>query len=236
MKTRKRNFSSNKKISFEQGQISPDPEKIKLVENLKNPQTIKQLRGILGLMSYFRKFIWNYSQEAKPLTDLILANSQNITWSIKAQGSLDYLKKSTCFRIYQIITRFPNRKIRCYIRCLNQGIPNNKQIGSRIINGEEKVITYASRTLNPEESNYSAAQLELLSIIHHLDKFRLYLLGTNFKLSLDHESLQYLQTFKKPTGILARWILKIQYLDYELEYLKGKNAIPLENETEEITQ
>ena len=35
-----------------QGQISPYPEKIKFVKNIKPLQTIRQLRGILGLMSY----------------------------------------------------------------------------------------------------------------------------------------------------------------------------------------
>ncbi|KAK2711223.1 hypothetical protein QYM36_012413, partial [Artemia franciscana] len=106
---------------------------------------------------------------------------------------------------------------------------SNKGIGailSQIINGEERVIAYASRTLTSGESNYSATQLELLSIIHHLDKFRHYLVGRKFKLRSDHKSLQYLQTFKKPTGILARWILKIQDLDYEFEHLKGKQNAP----------
>jgi hypothetical protein len=88
--------------------------------------------------------------------------------------------------------------------------------------------------------------LELLSIIHHLDKFRHYLVGRKFKLRCDHKSLQYLQTFKKPTGILARWILKIQVFDYEFEHLKGKENTPcdylsrfpednpLENEINEV--
>jgi hypothetical protein len=34
--------------------------------------------------------------------------------------------------------------------------------------------------------------------------------------------MQYLRTFKSPTVILARFIMKIQDLDYEFEYLKGK--------------
>ena len=122
----------------------------------------------------------------------------------------------------------------------------NGAILSQIINGEEKVIAYASRTLTPGESNYSATQLELLSIIHHLEKFKHYLVGRKFKLRSDHKSLQYLQTFKMPTEILARWILKIQDLDYEFEHLKGKqNApcdylsrfpdnTPVENENEEV--
>jgi len=43
-------------------------------------------------MSYFRKFIRNYAQIANPLTDLVSGNPQKITWSMKAQDSLDYLK------------------------------------------------------------------------------------------------------------------------------------------------
>ena len=86
----------------------------------------------------------------------------------------------------------------------------------------EKVICYSSKTLSKGESSYSATNLELLSIIYHLDKFRHYLIGRKFTLRSDHKSLQYLRTFKNPTGILARWIMKIQDLDYEFEHLKGK--------------
>ena len=45
-------------------------------------------------MSYFRKFIRNYAQVAKPLTDLTRGNPQKITWSKIAQDSLDHLKKA----------------------------------------------------------------------------------------------------------------------------------------------
>ena len=63
-------------------------------------------------------------------------------------------------------------------------------------------------------------------------------MGKKFKLHSDH--------YKKPRGILARWILNIQDLDYEFEYIKGKqntpcdylsrfpDDTPLEGETEEI--
>ena len=206
-----------------QGQISPDLEKIKSVKNIKPPQTIKQLRGILGLMSYFRKFIRNYAQIVKPLTDLTRGNPQKITWSKIAQDSLDHLKKALTSEPILSLPDFQTGQIVVTTATSNKGIG---AILSQIINGEERVIAYASRTLTPGESNYSATQLELLSIIRHLDKFRHYLVGRKFKLRSDQKSLQYLQTFKKPSGILARWILKIQDLNYEFEHLKGKQNSP----------
>ena len=194
-------------------------------------------------MSYFRKFIRNYAQVAKPLTDLTRGNPQKITWSKIAQNSLDHLKKALTS---EPILSLPDFQTGQFVVTTDASTKGIGAILSQIINGEEKVIAYASRTLTPGESNYSATQLELLSIIHHLDKFRHYLVVRKFKLRSDHKSLQYLQTFKKPTGILARWILKIQDLDYEFEHLKGKqNApcdylsrfpdnAPLEDENEEI--
>ena len=206
-----------------QGQISPDPDKIKSVKNIKPPQTIKQLRGILGLMSYFRKFIGNYAQVAKSLTDLTRGNPQKIVWSKTAQDSLDHLKKALTSEPILSLPDFETGQFVVTTDASNKGIG---AILSQIINGEERVIAYASRTLTSGESNYSATQLELLSIIHNLDKFRHYLVGRKFKLRSDHKILQYLQTFKKPSGILAKWILKIQDLDYEFEHLKGKQNAP----------
>ena len=173
-------------------------------------------------MSYFRKFIRNYAQVAKPLTDLTRGNPQKIVWSKTAQDSLDHLKKNLTSEPILSLPDFQTGQFVVTTDASNKGIG---VILSQIINGEERVIAYASRTLTAGESNYYATQLELLSIIHHLDKFRNYLVGRKFKLRSDHKSLQYLQTFKKPSGILARWILKIQDLDYELNILR-ENRMP----------
>ncbi|KAK2710347.1 hypothetical protein QYM36_013862 [Artemia franciscana] len=173
-------------------------------------------------MSYFRKFIRNYAQAEKPLTDLTRRNPHKITWSKTAQNSLDYIEKAL---ISEPILSFPDFQTGQFVVTADTLTKGIRAILPQIISGEEKVIEYACRTLTPGESNYSATQLKLLSIIHHpykLDHFRHYVVGRKFKLRSDHKSLQYLQSFKKPRGILARWILKIQDLDYEFEYLKDK--------------
>jgi hypothetical protein len=216
-----------------QGEISPDPDKIKCVANPKTPRTMKELRGILGLTVYFRNFVLNYAQIAKPLTELPEGKSQNVTWSQEAQISLDRLKKELTSEPVLSLPDFENGQFLVTTDISSKGID---AILSQIIPVEnpnpleetpkrkviEKIICYSSRTLCKGESSYCATNLELLSIIHHLDKFRHYLIGRKFILRSDHKSSQYLRTLKNPTGILARWIMKIQDLDYEFEYLKGK--------------
>jgi len=46
-----------------------DPEKVKAVQEMKNPETKKQLRRVLGYFGYFRKFLNKFAEKAKVLTD-----------------------------------------------------------------------------------------------------------------------------------------------------------------------
>ncbi|GJS07400.1 putative reverse transcriptase domain-containing protein [Tanacetum coccineum] len=50
--------------------IHVDPSKIKAVKNRKAPTTSSEIRSFLGLTSYYRCFIANFSKIAKPLTSL----------------------------------------------------------------------------------------------------------------------------------------------------------------------
>ena len=51
--------------------IKPDPNKIIKINQLKPPINIREVRSVLGLCSYYWKFIKDFSKIAKPLTILI---------------------------------------------------------------------------------------------------------------------------------------------------------------------
>src|SRR5436190_19763325 len=51
--------------------ISPDPTKVEKIKNFPEPTNLKELREALGLFSYYRKFVKDFSQIAKPLLILL---------------------------------------------------------------------------------------------------------------------------------------------------------------------
>ena len=59
-------------LGFEVGQdgICTSPENVRAILDWPRPLSVHDIRSVLGLASYYRKFIRGFSQLAKPLTDL----------------------------------------------------------------------------------------------------------------------------------------------------------------------
>ena len=56
---------------IEETRISPDPEKIKAIQNILSPTSVTLLRSFLELAGYYRRFIRNFSAIAQPLNQLL---------------------------------------------------------------------------------------------------------------------------------------------------------------------
>lgn len=64
-----------------------------LILGFPTPTTTKQLKGILGLTEYYRRFIRNYAHISTPLEGL-LKKDFAFVWTLEHQLAFDTLKKS----------------------------------------------------------------------------------------------------------------------------------------------
>lgn len=84
-------------------------------------------------------------------------------------------------------------------------------------------ISYASRTLNNAEINYSTFKKELLTVIFSWQYSECYLFGSKFNIKTDDKPVQWLFNIKEPNSRLLRWRLKLNKYEFTIECIKGSN-------------
>lgn len=95
------------------------------------------------------------------------------------------------------------------------------------VEGVERVISYASRALRPNELNFSTTEKECLAIKWAIEKFRMYVEATEFTVITDHSALQWLLDKKNPTGRLGRWVEELMSYSFKVKHRAGKsNVVP----------
>ena len=196
--------------------VKPDPGKTSIVERYPTPQNQKQIKSFLGLIGFYRKFINNFSDIAKPLTDL-LKKDKEFLWTSLQQHAFETLRRTLTTKPLLIYPDFERE----FILTTDS---SNFALGAILSQGEignDKPISYASRTLNRAEQNYSTTEREALAIVWATNYFRHYLYGRKFTIVTDHRPLTWLFNVKDPGSKLIRWRLKLEQYDYKIVYKPG---------------
>lgn len=126
--------------------------------------------GLIGICTYYRKFVKGFSHLVASLTNL--TKKRDFTWIDRAQSTFDHLKEvmASC----QVLA-LPDFTQPFTLACNALG----KGVGA-ILSEDGHSIAFESRKLLPHERLYSIYDKEMLAIMHVLAKFHQYLVGTNF--------------------------------------------------------
>ena len=185
------------------------------------PSSVKGIHSFLGHAGFYRRFIKDFSQLAKPLSNLLI---QGIPFEFGSQclHAFTVLKDKL---ISASIIVAPDWSFPFEIIC----DASDYAIGAVLGQKREKifqVIYYASRTLNDAQLNYATTEKELLAIVFAFDKFRPYLIGNKVVVHTDHSAIKYLMTKKDAKPRLIRWVLLLQEFGVEIKDKKGtKNLV-----------
>src|SRR6266516_7053 len=199
------------------GSIATDPTKIEVVRDWPRSTCLKEVQSFVGLASYYRRFVKEFSTIAAPLHALAGKNVR-FRWISECEEAFVELKR--CL-ISSPILAMPADEgdFRLDTDASNDSIV---AVLSQIQGGEERVIAYASRRLSRQEKNYCVTRRELLAIVHFTKQFRSYLLGRDFIIRIDHSALQWLRSMPEPIGQQARWVEKLEEFHYTVEHRPGR--------------
>ena len=196
--------------------VSCDETKVDAVRNWERPKSVKEVRSFLGLASYYRKFIKNFSTIAAPLTALTRKGAR-FAWNEECELAFQCLKDMLT---NSPVLSYPT-KDGPFILDTDASNYGLGAVLSQVQNGEEKVVAYASRTLSKSQRSYCTTYKELLAVRLFVEHFRCYLYLTEFTVRTDHASLTWLKNFDNPEGMVLRWIAYLDTFNIKWEHRKG---------------
>jgi transposase InsO family protein len=198
----------------------PDDARATKILNWPVPQTVKEVRGFLGLCGTVRIWIKNYSQLARPLTQLWRKNS-DFVWTPECQESFETLKKLVSSPpALMSIDYTSDRPV------VLQVDTSNIAIGMILLqedeNGQLRPVRYGSIPLNERESRYSQPKLELYGLFRALRAWRIYLIGVK-KLIVAMDAIAVkgilINPDIHPSNTINRWIQGVLLYDFEFKHV-----------------
>ena len=198
--------------------VAVDPAKVEKVQTWPVPKTIQEVRQFLGFCSYYRQFIQNFAQIAKPLHRMMEKNAK-FKWTSESGKAFALLRKELSTTPVLAYPDFSKQFI-------VDPDASDSGIGAVISQvddqGTERVVAYGSRLLSKPERQYCVTRRELLAAVFFIDQFRPYLLGRHFLLRTDHGGLTWLMNCKEPEGQMARWLEKLQEYSFQIVHRRGR--------------
>lgn len=197
--------------------VSPDQKKVSAIRELPEPKTVREVRGFIGMCSYYRRFIPNFSKIAEPIIALTKKYAR-FKWTPQCQVAFDYLKDSLTvvpFLAYPDTNKpyvlYTDASNTCIGACLTQRTDGN----------EEKPIYFLSHKLTPTQVKWSTIEKECFAIHYSLQKLDHYLHNAEFIIRTDHKPLQYILDAPMQNKKIQLWALSLSGYNCKVEYIKG---------------
>lgn len=201
--------------------IKTDPKKTDSIRNFPTPQNVTQVQSFLGLANYYRRFVAQFSDIARPMYRLT-KKEVIFNWNDDCVKAFERLKEILTSKIVLAHPDFTRQMI---VTCDASGYGLGATLGQiDPITNRERPISFISRLLRKAELNYSTIEKELLSVVWAIESFRHYLYASPIKFLVvtDHKPLEYMLSLKKPGSRLYRFRTKIMEYQFVIQHRPGR--------------
>lgn len=200
--------------------VKPCKDKVAVIENLSPPKNAREVRSLIGMVSYYRRYVPKFSEIARPLTALTKKGA-DFLWTSGCQVAFETLKQKLCV---EPILAFPDMTKPFIVYSDASEIA----IGSVLVQDYEegpRAVYYISHALTPTQSRWSTIEREAYAIIYAINRFRPFLYGNSFVIRCDHRPLRYIFGSEVKNAKVQNWAMQLSEYDCKIEYISGsKNA------------
>ena len=197
------------------GQLQPDPERLRPLLEYPVPQNIKSLQRCIGLFAYYSKWVSNYSSKIRPLIECT-----SFPLSSEASEAFRQLKDDIAKSAVKVIdTDLPLQ--------VETDASDHTIAGTLLQSG--RPVAFFSRTLSSSEARHHIVEKEAYAIVESVRKWKHFLAGKHFLIITDQRAVSFLfdSTFKgkiKNDKIL-RWRMELLPFSFDIKHRPGKQNV-----------
>ena len=208
--------------------IMPSEKKIRDLKATQLPQTKEALNSFVCACHWNERFILRFSEQAGALHDAV-HSEEPLIWTDKLKQAFEQLKDALCTDALNTYYD-PDLPTGVWTDAGQKShVPGNKGGISAVLaqkHGEHWTpVVFASRRMTAVEGRYSQIEAESLAISYMLShKLSYYLVGApRFHVFTDCKPLIPIYSGKRKNvpPRIQRHVLRVQHLDFEIQYIKG---------------
>jgi hypothetical protein len=202
----------------------PIKKGIQKILDWPTPMSIKEARGFVGVMIYYRIFIAGFATTAAPIFALF-RKGKRFTWTYDCQLAMDTLKRCLTEAPVLVSLDLSPSGLRIVLH-----VDASSSVGWGVVlsqlqdNDELHPARFESGVWSDAEKKYDALKLECRGLLKVLKKFRFWLFGWYFSVKIDSQSLVWLLN-QPPNDLLnammTRWLSYIRLFDFDTTHIPG---------------
>jgi hypothetical protein len=206
--------------------IKIDPKRVEAIDTINIPRNVKEIQSFLGKINFLRRFIPNFAEIVKLITDMLKKNNE-FKWTAEAKASFAHIKK--------IIGEAPVLASPDYLKeFLIFSFAFEHTIAAVLLQkneeGFEQPIAFFSKSLRDAELKYDIMEKKAYTMVKALKAFRTYVLHSKIIAYVPTSSVKDILVQPDSDGKRGRWLAKIQEFDLEVKptnLVKGQGLAKL---------
>jgi len=196
--------------------------KVNSIRKWKAARSVKKVQIFLGFANIYRRFIENFANIYKPITEILKGDKQKFSWGREQNIAFEKLKQR--FTTAPILAHFyPERAM------VIKTDGSTFALGAILSQFRDKrldQVAFHSRKVNPVERNYEIHDKELLAILEAFMQRKHYSYGADkpIKVYTAHQNSQHFLTTQKWNQRQIRWVQLLASFNFKIIYWPGSRS------------
>ena len=205
--------------------VRPNDDRVAALTRMSMPSDIKQLRSLLGGLSYYRKFLPNMARLIRSITALLKKGAafdftSAMEYTVRALLAELAAPPILVFLDWDTVID-TTRPFRLHCDASTAGL--RATLEQEQPDGSIRPIVYISRATLDNEQNWTPMELEAGCVVWSIRRLRRYLFGVYSLVFTDHQCLQQICKIGETKPRIQRWMEFLSAYNFRLSYRQGQD-------------